>query len=94
MELPQEVVWGAPGTFGPDCLERLIPGAYTSEGSLLQCGCLQTGHGASARNSQALEVRKLGTKWVRAEKEPSLLLTKHHQVKSLIFKCFIRVHNG
>ena len=27
-------VWGPPGTFGPDCLESLTPGAYTSEDSL------------------------------------------------------------
>ena len=27
-------MWGPPGTFGPDCLESLTPGAYTSEGSL------------------------------------------------------------
>ena len=66
-------MWGAPGTFGPDCPESPIPGTDASEGSLLQCGCLQTGHGARARNSRALEVGKLGRKWAIAEKEPSIL---------------------
>lgn len=91
MEFPQEAVWGAPGTFGPDCLESPIPGASASEGSLLQCGCLQTGRGARARNSQAPEVGKLGTKWVIAEKEPSLLLTKASSGEVLDFQV---LHTG
>ena len=32
--LGQGLVWGPPGTFSPDCLESLTPGAYTSEDSL------------------------------------------------------------
>ena len=32
--LGQELVWGPPGTFSPDCPETPTPGASTSEGSL------------------------------------------------------------
>ena len=34
VQLRQELVWGPLGTFSPDCLQSLIPGAYTTEDSL------------------------------------------------------------
>ena len=42
-----KLVWGPPGTFGPDCPESPTPWGLKLWGqSLLRCGPLQTGHGA------------------------------------------------